>query len=171
MIPAEHTRLAIYPGSFDPITYGHLDIISRGLEIFDRIIIAVAVNPAKTTLFTIPERLELIGQSINNQSRIEVDSFEGLLVDYAAAKGAKVIVRGLRAMSEFEYEFQLALMNRRLNREVQTVFMMTGYRWFYISSTIVKEAAKLGGSVAGLVPPPVEKAMQRRYRELAKAGG
>jgi len=171
MIPAEQARLAIYPGSFDPITYGHLDIINRGLEIFDRIIIAVAVNPAKTTLFTIPERLELIGQSVNNHSRIEVDSFEGLLVDYAAAKGAKVIVRGLRAMSDFEYEFQLALMNRRLNREVQTVFMMTGYRWFYISSTIVKEAAKLGGSLAGLVPPPVEKAMQRRYRELAAAGG
>ncbi len=155
--------LAIYPGSFDPITFGHLDIITRGLEIFERIVVAVAVNPDKKTLFTIPERIELIQASLNHNERIEVDTFEGLLVDYAAQKGAKVIVRGLRAMSDFEYEFQLALMNRRLNRQIQTMFMMTGYRWFYISSTIIKEAAQLGGSVAGLVPPAVEKALQEKF--------
>jgi len=156
-------RAAIYPGSFDPITYGHIDIINRGLKIFDRIVVAVAANPAKNILFTIPERLEFIAQSLNHDPRIEVDAFEGLLVDYAQKKGAGVIVRGLRAMSDFEHEFQLGLMNRRLNREVQTVFMMTGFRWFYISSTIVKEAASLGGSVAGLVPPAVEEAMRQKY--------
>lgn len=163
MSKSEENRTAIYPGSFDPITNGHLDIIHRGLEMFDRIIIAVALNPAKNSLFSTEERIDLIKQSVNHNSKIEVDTFEGLTVDYAQQRQAKVIVRGLRAMSDFEYEFQLALMNRRLSREVQTVFMMTGYRWLYISSTIIKEAAKLGGEVAGLVPKPVEKALREKF--------
>lgn len=163
MSKSEENRTAIYPGSFDPITNGHLDIIHRGLEMFDRIIIAVAINPAKSSLFSTEERIDLIKQSVNHNTKIEVDTFEGLTVDYAQQRQAKVIVRGLRAMSDFEYEFQLALMNRRLSREVQTVFMMTGYRWLYISSTIIKEAAKLGGEVAGLVPKPVEKALRKKF--------
>ncbi len=156
-------KVAIYPGSFDPITNGHLSIINRGLSIFDKIIVAVAINPEKKTLFTIPERVQLIEASLNGNERIEVDTFEGLTVDYARKRGVQVIVRGLRAMSDFEYEFQLGLMNRRLNRTVQTVFMMPGFRWFYISSTIIKEAAKLGGDVEGLVPPVVERALKAKY--------
>lgn len=155
--------LAIYPGSFDPITNGHISIIERGLEIFDEIIVAVATNSAKKGLFSIPERIELVRSSLNNNARIEVDTFDGLLVDYAQDKGAKVLVRGMRALSDFEFEFQMALMNRKLNREIETVFMMTDYRWLYVSSTIIKEAASLGGSVAGMVPKVVEAALKEKY--------
>ncbi|SFM52405.1 pantetheine-phosphate adenylyltransferase [Thermodesulforhabdus norvegica] len=152
--------LAVYPGSFDPITNGHLDLITRGLKLFDRIIIAVAVNPAKTPLFTLEERLELIKESLRDypqRHRIEVDAFEGLLMDYVKRVNAKAILRGLRAVSDFEYEFQMALMNRRLNSDVETFFLMTGMRWIYISSRIIKEVVMAGGSVTGLVPEPVEK--------------
>lgn len=155
--------LAIYPGSFDPITNGHISIIQRGLAIFDRIIVAVAVNSSKKPLFTIQERMDLIEQSLNHNERIEVDTFDGLLVDYAEQKGAGVVVRGMRALSDFEFEFQMALMNRKLNRNIQTVFMMTDYRWLYVSSTIIKEAASLGGSVTGMVSPLVERALKEKY--------
>ena len=155
--------LAIYPGSFDPLTNGHISIIKRGLALFDRIIVAVAVNASKKPLFSIQERMDLIEQSMNHNERIQTDTFDGLLVDYAESKGAEVVVRGMRALSDFEFEFQMALMNRRLNRNIQTVFMMTDYRWLYVSSTIIKEAASLGGSVAGMVPPLVERALREKF--------
>jgi len=163
MNDVQKSTLAIYPGSFDPITNGHISIIQRGLEIFDRIIIAVATNSAKRGLFSIPERIELVESSLNHNDRITVDTFSGLLVDYVESVGAKIVVRGLRALSDFEYEFQMALMNRKLNRKIQTVFMMTDYRWLYVSSTIIKEAASLGGSVSGMVPPLVDKALRNKY--------
>ncbi|RLB82114.1 MAG: pantetheine-phosphate adenylyltransferase, partial [Deltaproteobacteria bacterium] len=139
--------LAIYPGTFDPITNGHLSIIKRGLKIFERLIIAILHNPQKTPLFTLEERIEMIRDSIQGIPNVEVDYFDGLLIDYALRKNATVILRGLRAMSDFEYEFQMALMNRKLNREIQSVFLMTDYKWFYTSSTIIKEAARFGGDV------------------------
>lgn len=166
-----HCTLAVYPGSFDPITNGHLDLLSRGLKLFDRIIIAVAVNPAKAPLFTLEERLDLIRASLEyfpQKDRVDVDAFEGLLVDYVKQVGAKAILRGLRAVSDFEYEFQMALMNRRLNSEVETFFLMTGMRWIYISSRIIKEVAMAGGCVTGLVPEPVEKKLIERLKVRAK---
>ncbi|MBU4261276.1 MAG: pantetheine-phosphate adenylyltransferase [Proteobacteria bacterium] len=148
--------IAVYPGTFDPITMGHLDIIQRALHLFDKVIIAVAENAAKKTLFPLEERLEMIRNCFPpDDKRIEVAAVKGLLVDYAYTKGARVIVRGLRAVSDFDYEFQLALMNRRIEREVETVFLMTGFRWIYISSSIIKEAARHGGDVSGLVPDHV----------------
>src|SRR5690349_18542477 len=147
-------RTAIYPGSFDPLTNGHLSLIQRGLQMFDRLIVAIAVNPKKTPLFTVDERRQLIREACNDE-RVEVDDFQGLLVDYAKQRGVNVIVRGLRAVSDFEYEFQMANMNRKLAPQVETVFMMTGEDYFYISSQLVREVAALGGSVEGLVPPNV----------------
>jgi pantetheine-phosphate adenylyltransferase len=155
--------IAIYPGSFDPITNGHLSILKRGLEVFGHIIVAVAHNPQKKSLFTVDERITLIQECLPSPNGIEVDTFEGLLVDYANRRSANVILRGIRAMSDFEYEFQMALMNRKLDRDIQSVFLMTDYKWFYISSTIVKEAAMLGGNISGLVPEPVCKALRRKY--------
>jgi pantetheine-phosphate adenylyltransferase len=155
--------VAIYPGSFDPITNGHLSLVRRALSIFERVIIAVARNPEKTPLFSIEERLDMVREAVANESGVGVESFDGLLVDYAASVGASVIVRGLRAVSDFEFEFQLALMNRRLNRDIQSVFMMTDYRWLFISSTIIKQAAKLGGNVEGLVPEGVERRLKERF--------
>ncbi len=159
---ANHQCLAVYPGSFDPITNGHLSLVRRALQVFPRLIIAVADNPEKTPLFSIEERLAMVREAVAGDRRVSVESFHGLLVDYAAAVGAKVIVRGLRAVSDFEYEFQLALMNRRLNRDIQSVFMMTDYKWLFISSTIIKEAARLGGTVEGLVPKGVEKRLREK---------
>ena len=156
-------KVAVYPGSFDPITNGHLSILRRGLEIFDEVIIAVARNPLKEGLFTIEERLEMIKEVVRDLPGVRVDTFEGLLVDYVVAQGTNVILRGLRAMSDFEYEFQLALMNRKLNRRVQTVFLMTDYKWFYVSSTIIKEAASLGGDINGLVPPIVAERLKAKF--------
>ncbi|MDD5711339.1 MAG: pantetheine-phosphate adenylyltransferase [Smithellaceae bacterium] len=156
-------KIAVYPGSFDPITNGHLDLIKRGLRIFDELIVLVAFNPSKASLFTVDERIELIKQSVNGNGRVRVDSFSGLLVDYVKESNANVILRGLRALSDFEYEFQMALINRRLNRDVETVFLMTGYKWFYTSSNIIKEAAGLGGSVKGLVPDIVYQKLQEKY--------
>jgi pantetheine-phosphate adenylyltransferase len=156
--------LAIYPGSFDPVTNGHLSIIRRALHIFERVIVAVADNPAKRPLFSLEDRLAMVREGVGDNPQVGVESFHGLLVDYAAQVGAKAILRGLRAVSDFEYEFQLALMNRRLNRDIHSVFMMTDYRWLYISSTIIKEAARLGGSVEGLVPPGAERRLKEKFK-------
>ena len=156
-------KIAVYPGSFDPVTNGHLDIIKRGLKIFDRIIVAILHNPGKTALFTVEERKEMIAESLKDFGNIEVDTFDGLLVDYAAKRNAQAILRGMRAISDFEYEFQLALMNRRLNREIQTVFLMTGLRWIFTSSSIIKEAAGFGGNINGMVPPIVTKRLKEKF--------
>lgn len=156
-------KIAVYPGSFDPITYGHLDIIERGLEIFDEIIIAVARNSGKKGLFSTEERIRHIREVLGDNPRVKVDTFEGLLVDYVVATGAKVILRGLRAVSDFEYEFQIAQMNHNLKSEVETVFMMTSVPYGYLSSSIVKEVASLKGPVESLVPPVVRKALVEKF--------
>lgn len=156
-------RIAIYPGSFDPVTNGHLDILERGLKLFDKIIIAILTNPKKKFLFGLDERIEMLEESLKEFANVEIDTFDGLTVDFAAQCNAQGILRGLRAMSDFEYEFQMALMNRRLNREVQTVFLMTGLRWIYTSSSIIKEAAQFGGTITGMVPPIVEKKIKLKY--------
>lgn len=156
-------KIAVYPGSFDPITNGHVDIIKRGLRMFDELIVLIAHNPNKKTLFTVEERLGMIREVIRDCKNVRVDSFDGLLVEYVKGAGANVILRGLRALSDFEYEFQLALINRRLNREVETVFLMSGFKWFYTSSKIINEAASLGGSVKGLVPEIVNLKLQEKY--------
>jgi pantetheine-phosphate adenylyltransferase len=155
--------IAIYPGTFDPLTNGHLSILNRTLKIFDKVIIAILINPKKTPLFSLEERIDMIKEVLGNKENIEIDSFNGLLVDYAVSKGANVIVRGMRAMSDFEFEFQLALMNRKLNRDVESVFMMTDYKWLYTSSTIIKEAASLNGNISGLVPPVVCARLKKKY--------
>lgn len=160
-------RVAIYPGSFDPLTNGHLSLIHRGLHLFDRLIVAVAHNPKKVPLFTKEERIELIRDAVGNDPRVEIDTFEGLLVTYAKQRGVKVMLRGLRAVSDFEYEFQLANMNRKLDPALETVFVMTGEDYFYISSQIVREAASLGGDVSGLVPDNVLRKLQQKFPKQA----
>jgi pantetheine-phosphate adenylyltransferase len=155
-------RTAVYPGTFDPITNGHLDIIERGSRLFDRVVIAILSNVDKAPLFGLDERVTLIKDSVSSLGNVSVESFSGLLVDYVRSRGAHVIVRGLRAISDFEYEFQMALMNRRLDPEVETVFMMPAEAYSYLSSRLVKEVASLGGDVSGLVPPPVARAISRR---------
>ena len=156
-------KKAIYAGSFDPVTNGHLDIIRRALELADHLTVAVARNPGKSPLFTVEERIEMIQEAIGSQPRVSVDAFDGLLVDYAARNNVNVIIRGLRALSDFEYEFQMAIMNRRLNRDIDTIFLMTGFRWFYVSSRIIKEAASFGGSVEGLVPDGANRRLVEKY--------
>ena len=156
-------KIAIYPGSFDPVTNGHLDIVERGLKIFDKIIVAILYNPNKEYLFDLQERLEMLKDCLRKFKGVEIDSFDGLLVDYAAHRKAHAILRGLRAMSDFEYEFQMALMNRRLNREVQTVFLMTGLRWIFTSSSIIKEAIQFGGNIDGMVPPLVQEKLVQKF--------
>jgi len=156
-------QIAVYPGSFDPITFGHLDIIERGLEVFDQIIIAVARNSEKKSLFTTEERISHIKEATGNNPRIIVDTFDGLLVDYVVSRGARVILRGLRAVSDFEYEFQVAQMNHNLKSEVETLFMMTSVPYGYLSSSIVKEVASLQGSVESLVPPVIRKALNEKF--------
>jgi pantetheine-phosphate adenylyltransferase len=156
-------QIAIYPGSFDPITYGHLDIIERGLEVFGQIIIAVARNSEKKSLFSTAERISLIKEAIGDNPRVTVDTFDGLLVDYVVSRGSKVILRGLRAVSDFEYEFQIAQMNHNLKSEVETLFMMTSVPYGYLSSSIVKEVAGLQGPVESLVPPVVRKALAEKF--------
>jgi pantetheine-phosphate adenylyltransferase len=155
-------RSAIYPGSFDPLTNGHLSLIQRGLQMFDRLVVAIAVNPKKSPLFSMEERYQLIREACPDP-RLEVDQFQGLLVEYARKRQVNVIVRGLRAVSDFEYEFQMANMNRKLAPEVETVFMMTGEDYFYISSQLVREVAALGGEVQGLVPPNVLAKLRAKF--------
>ncbi|MGA7576782.1 MAG: pantetheine-phosphate adenylyltransferase [Desulfobaccales bacterium] len=160
--------IAVYPGSFDPITNGHLDLIQRALKIFDHIIVAVATNAFKQSLFTIEERMEMIRESLKDHPQITIDSFEGLLVNYAKRQKARAILRGLRAVTDFEYEFQLAMMNRRLEPEVETVFLMTGLRWVFLSSSILKEAAVHGGNIEGMVPEIVVKKLREKFARLRK---
>ncbi len=155
-------RIAIYPGSFDPVTNGHLDIIKRGVKLFDTIIVAILINPRKTGLFTVEERLDMLNETLKDIPHVRAESFEGLLVDFAAQKSATAILRGLRAVSDFEYEFQMALMNRKLNREIQSVYLMTGLRWIFTSSSIIKEAALFGGDINGMVPPCVKKRLEEK---------
>jgi pantetheine-phosphate adenylyltransferase len=156
-------KMAIYPGSFDPITNGHISILRRTLTIFDSVTVAVAEKPMKNTLFSLGERLEMIRESIKNDDKVYVDSFDGLLVDYVESKNTNVIIRGMRALSDFEYEFQMSLMNRKLNKNIQTIFMMTDYKWLYTSSTIIKEAARYGGAIKGLVPDFVCQKLKEKF--------
>ncbi len=158
--------IAIYPGTFDPITMGHLDIVDRALNLFNKVIIAIAINPDKAPLFNLDDRLEMIRQCFPpDYSRVEVDAVSGLLVEYALQRKAKAIVRGLRAVSDFDYEFQLALMNRKLIRDVDTIFLMPGFRWIYISSSIIKGAARHGGDVADLVPNHVDIMLKKKFAQ------
>ena len=161
-------RTAIYPGSFDPMTNGHLDVIERAVKLFDRVIVAVAKNESKQPLFTLQERVDLVRQGIQHLPSVEADSFDCLLVDYVERCSAQAIVRGLRAVSDFEFEFQLALMNRKLNEKVETIFMMPKDTYTFLSSRIVKEIARLGGDVSAFVPPPVQAALIRKLGKAAR---
>lgn len=158
--------VAIYPGSFDPMTNGHLSIIKSGLVVFDKLIIAVLRNPRKEALFTVEERVEMIREELKGAGDLEVDSFDGLLVEYCKRKNVRVVLRGLRAVADFEYELQMANMNRHLNTQVETVFLMANDAYFYVSSNIVKEAWRLGGDVHRLVPPGVAKRMDTKLAAL-----
>lgn len=161
-------RVAIYPGTFDPITNGHIDLVKRSLNIFDRVIIAVGVNPQKEPLFSGAQRLEMISEAVRDIERADVDCFTGLLVEYVKSKNAVAIIRGLRAMSDFEYEFQMALMNRRIERSVQpveTVFMLPSEEYVYLTSSVVKEVARYGGDVSEFVPPVILKQLRERFNQ------
>ena len=156
------STVAVYPGSFDPLTNGHVDIIERGARLFDRIIVAILVNAEKSPLFSMAERVDIARAVFKNHPNVEVDTFDGLLVDYVARRQANVIVRGLRAVSDFEYEFQMALMNRELASTIETVFMMPAVKYSYISSRLIKEVFALGGKVHGLVPDMVEARLREK---------
>jgi pantetheine-phosphate adenylyltransferase len=157
-------RTAIYPGSFDPLTNGHVAIIQRGLKVFDRLVVAVANNPEKRPMFTAAEREAMIAEALGEDPRVDVDSFDGLLVDYARRKGVHTVLRGLRAVSDFEYEFQIANMNRHLLPDVETVFVMTGEDYFFVSARLVREVATFGGDVSAFVPPNVLDALRRKLK-------
>jgi pantetheine-phosphate adenylyltransferase len=161
--------LAVFPGSFDPITNGHLDIVDRALAVFDRVRMAILRNPEKQPLFSVDERLALIREAYRGNPRVEADSFSGLLVDYAEKAGASVIIRGIRAISDWEYELQMGLMNRRLNPQIETVFMIPAESYSYVSSRLVKEVFQLGGRVSDLVPPIVERRLREKYGALIPA--
>ena len=156
-------KIAIYPGTFDPFTFGHVDILERALKLFDRVIVTVARNASKSPLFTEEERMNLIRSVVGNDERVEIDSFDGLLVDYAREKRAAALVRGLRAISDFEYELQMALMNRKLDDRVETVFLMPIEKYTYLNSSIVREIARFHGDVSGFVPKPVQEALTRKF--------
>jgi len=168
-MPSDAPRIAIYPGSFDPLTNGHVDIIQRGARIFDRIIVAILANAEKTPLFSESERMSMIREVFTDNAKVQVETFNGLLVDYAQRKQATVLVRGLRAVSDFEYEFQMALMNRHLAPGLETVFMMPAEQYTYISSRLIKEVFTLGGEVTGLVPPIVEDTLRAKQQLKKKA--
>ena len=156
-------KIAVYPGSFDPITYGHLDIINRGLKVFDEVIVAVACNSQKNALFSFDERVDMIEEVVKDQERVTVDTFTGLLIDYVASRKANVVIRGLRAISDFEYEFQIAQMNSCISQNVETLFMMTSLQYGYLSSSIVKEVCSLNGNIDGFVPPEVKVALRAKF--------
>jgi|ERR1039457_1985053 pantetheine-phosphate adenylyltransferase len=156
-------KIAVYPGSFDPITYGHLDIINRGLKVFDEVIVAVACNSQKNALFSFDERVDMIKKVVSDKERVTVDTFTGLLIDYIASRKAHVVIRGLRAISDFEYEFQIAQMNSCISQNVETLFMMTSLQYGYLSSSIVKEVCSLNGNIDGFVPPEVKTALRAKY--------
>jgi pantetheine-phosphate adenylyltransferase len=159
-------RTAVFPGSFDPLTNGHVDIIERGIRLFHRVVVAVAVNAEKTPLFSVDERVAMIRELFRGHPEVEVDTFNGLLVEYAKHQGASALIRGLRAVSDFEYEFQMALMNRRLNYDLETVFLMPDEKYTYTSSRLIKEVFMLGGEVSGLVPPTVEERLRHKQASL-----
>ena len=158
-------RTAIYPGSFDPLTNGHLDVIERAIKLFDRVIVTVARNESKQSLFSIPERVALVRDAVKNIPGVEVDTFENLLVNYAERHSAHAIIRGLRAVSDFEFEFQLALMNRKLNERVETIFMMPEDTYTFLSSRIIKEIARLGGDISTFVPDNVRSALMEKLKQ------
>ena len=159
-------RVAVYPGTFDPITNGHIDLIKRALEFVDELIIAILINSEKKPLFSVKERIGLMKNVLPQSKRIRIDQFDGLLVDYASKVGAQIILRGLRAVSDFDYEFQMALMNRRLEPQIETVFLVPAEQYTYVSSKLVKEITALGGAVTGLVPPEVEKRMKEKFHRM-----
>ena len=161
-------RTVIYPGSFDPLTNGHLDVVQRAAKLFDRVTVAVAKNDSKNPCFSLRERLALVKQCVKHLPNVDADSFDNLLVDYVEKRGAQAIIRGLRAVSDFEFEFQLALMNRKLNERVETIFMMPKDTYTFLSSRIVKEIARLGGDVSAFVPPPVRAALSDRFPRREK---
>ena len=163
---ADQPRIAVYPGTFDPITNGHVYILKRSLKIFDRLVVALAENVRKTPLFSIAERREMIAEVVDHDPRIEVDAFSGLLVDYVRQRGATTVIRGLRALADFEYEFQAAHMNRHLAPEVETIFLMTSEESFYVSSSLVKEVALMGGDVSRMVPPAVAAGLSKKFQEM-----
>lgn len=154
---------AVYPGTFDPLTMGHRSLVRRALKVFDRVIVAVAEQTPKQPMFTLDERVTMIREVFANEPRVSAQPFGGLLVDYVRGTGAKVILRGMRAVSDFDYEFQMALMNRRLDKDIESVFLMTDFKWLYISSTIIKELARAGGDYEGLVPEPVMRRLRERF--------
>lgn len=156
-------RLAIYPGTFDPLTNGHVSIIRRGAMVFDAVVVAVAKDNSKTPLFSLDERVDMARCTFKDTPNVVVEPFQGLLMDYAKHRGASAILRGLRALSDFDYEFQMALMNRKLRNDIETVFLVTDFRWMYISSTIIKSVASLGGNVVSLVPQPVLDSLRAKY--------
>jgi pantetheine-phosphate adenylyltransferase len=167
-------KRAIYPGSFDPVTNGHIDIIERAAHLFDEVIVAVSTNIGKSPMFTINERMEMLSSACSHLSNVKVDGFNGLLVRYAESNNAVAIVKGLRALSDFEFEFEMALMNRRLENRIETVFMMTNAEYSYLSSSIIKEVVKFGGTVTGLIPPIVEEYLAKKLsiiESITAAGG
>jgi pantetheine-phosphate adenylyltransferase len=159
---SSNCRIAVYPGTFDPLTMGHRSLVRRALNLFDRVVVAVAEQTPKQTMFTLDERVDMIREVFASSPQVVVEPFHGLLIDFVRSLGAKIILRGLRAVSDFDHEFQMALMNRRLDKDIESVFLMTDFKWLYISSTIVKEVAKAGGDYEGLVPVQVMRRLQER---------
>ena len=155
---------AVYPGTFDPLTFGHLDVVERGSKVFDEVIVAIGINPIKEPLFNVKERKQMIADHIKHLKNVKVDSFEGMLVDYLRKKNIHIILRGIRTVSDFEYEFQMALTNRAVRKDIETIFIMTSEQYSFLNSTLIKEAASLGGDVSAFVPADIEKSLKKRLR-------